>query len=279
MKNFFGVIVSVFVVASLCACTDYAQQIKEEFEPDAKDKESEQISVADYDCSVNDGVRIFYPEGGDGFYAGDTITVVYGSSVQGSGYRFVFESLENNYEVDLLGASAGPENPDGRSCYTQKVVFEQDIFYEGTAGVIKVVPNEERDLAGYTRTFKVYPPKPADASEQYDCSVTDGVKVVYPAGGETFKVGQTIRVVYGSDVQGSGYRFVFKKSEDDMGVDLLEESAGPEGPDGKTCYVQEVVLSADLVEETLTGIIRVVPYEYAKKGANSGEFFVFPSDF
>ena len=28
-----------------------------------------------------------------------------------------------------------------------------------------------------------------------DCSVTDGVKVVYPAGGEKFKVGQTIDVV------------------------------------------------------------------------------------
>jgi len=263
----------------LAGCTDYAQEFKDEYGPGAKDKESDQISVGDYDCLVNEGVRIFYPEGGDGFYAGDTITVVYGSSVQGSGYRFVFEPLDENFEVDLLGASAGPEKPDGRSCYMQKVVFEQDIFFEGSAGVIKVVPNEERDLAGYSRTFMVYPPKPADASEQYDCSVTDGVKVVYPAGGETFKVGQTIRVVYGSDVQGSGYRFVFKKSEDDMGLDLLEESAGPEGPDGKTCYVQEVVLSADLVEETLTGFIRVVPYEYAKKGANSGEFFVFPSDF
>ena len=33
MKNFFGVIVSVFVVASLCACTDYAQKIEDEYGP------------------------------------------------------------------------------------------------------------------------------------------------------------------------------------------------------------------------------------------------------
>lgn len=33
MRRFFGVIVSVFVAASLCACTDYAQQIEDEYGP------------------------------------------------------------------------------------------------------------------------------------------------------------------------------------------------------------------------------------------------------
>ena len=32
-----------------------------------------------------------------------------------------------------------------------------------------------------------------------DCSVTDGVKVVSPKGGEEFKVDETIKVVFGSD--------------------------------------------------------------------------------
>ncbi len=107
-----------------------------------------------------------------------------------------------------------------------------------------------------------------------ECSVTDGVKVVYPKGGETFKMGDTITVVYGSDVQGSGYRFVFKTSEDDVGLDMLEESAGPETPDGKTCYEQKVVLTKDVAEATETAIIRVVPYEKTAKGANSGRFKV-----
>lgn len=107
---------------------------------------------------------------------------------------------------------------------------------------------------------------------QYNCSVSDGVKVLYPEGGESFKVGETIPVIYGSDVKGSGYRFVFKTSEDDAGVDLLEESAGEENPNGQSCYVQEVKLSADIVGDASTGIIRVVPYENSSKGANSGAF-------
>ena len=117
-------------------------------------------------------------------------------------------------------------------------------------------------------------PASSEASASYDCSVKDGVKVVYPKGGESFKMGDKIKVVYGSDVQGSGYRFVFKTSEDDAGLDMLEESAGPESPDGKTCYEQEVVLSDDFAEATKTAIIRVIPYEKTAKAANSGTFKV-----
>lgn len=109
-----------------------------------------------------------------------------------------------------------------------------------------------------------------------DCSVSDGVKVVKPAAGDVFKMGDTITVVYGSDVQGSGYRFLFKTSEDDAGQDMLEESAGPEEPDGKTCYVQKVVLSGDddVAAPSDAAIIRVIPYEKTSKGANSAAFKV-----
>ena len=108
-----------------------------------------------------------------------------------------------------------------------------------------------------------------------DCSVKGGVKVVYPAGGETFKIGEEITVVYGTDVDGSGYRFVFKVDEEDIGMDFFEESMGLDGKgDGKTCYEQKVKLSKDVVEATSTGIIRVIPYEDSKKGANSGKFTV-----
>ena len=93
-------------------------------------------------------------------------------------------------------------------------------------------------------------------------------------GGEEFKIGDKVTVVYGSDVQGSGYRFVFKTSDEDIGKDLLDGSAGPETPDGKKCYEQEVVLDKDIVKATSTAIIRVIPYENTKKGANSGTFKV-----
>ena len=113
-----------------------------------------------------------------------------------------------------------------------------------------------------------------DPSASNDCSVEDGVKVVSPKKGDSFKMGETITVVYGSNVQGSGYRFVFKTSEEDAGVDMLEESAGPEKPDGKTCYEQKVKLTEDVAEPTETAIIRVIPYEKTSKAGNSATFKV-----
>ena len=45
----------------------------------------------------------------------------------------------------------------------------------------------------------------------YDCSVKDGVKVAYPKGGESFKIGDTITVVFGADVEDSGYRILLRR--------------------------------------------------------------------
>lgn len=119
------------------------------------------------------------------------------------------------------------------------------------------------------------PASSASADKKLDCTVSGGVTVFSPKKGDSFKMGETITVVYGSDVQGSGYRFVFKTSEDDdAGLDLLEESAGPAKPDGKTCYEQKVVLTEDVAEPTETAIIRVVPYEKTSKAGNSGTFKV-----
>ena len=109
----------------------------------------------------------------------------------------------------------------------------------------------------------------------YDCSVSDGVKVVYPAGGEKFKVGQTIDVVFGTDLDDNGYRVVFNKNSSDVGMDLTDGSVGPSGRgDGKTCYTVKVKLSSDRVDATSNGIIRVVPYNKSSKGVNSKEFVV-----
>ena len=112
-------------------------------------------------------------------------------------------------------------------------------------------------------------------SNLFDCSVKGGVKVLYPQGVGSFNVGETIPVVYGSDVQGSGYRFVFKTSEDDEGIDLLDYVAGPENPDGQSCYVQEVSISADIVVTRPYGFISVIPYEDSKKAANSDAFKIY----
>lgn len=115
----------------------------------------------------------------------------------------------------------------------------------------------------------------SDKLTKYDCSVDDGVKVVYPAGGETFKIGEEITVVYGTVIDDGGFRFVFKRSEDDEGRDFFDETKGINArADGKTCYEQKVKLSEDVVEAPSAGFIRIIPYNHAAKGANSGVFKV-----
>ena len=81
--------------------------------------------------------------------------------------------------------------------------------------------------------------------KSYDCTVKGGVKVLYPEGGESFKLGETITVIFGSDVEDSGYRFLLKTSEKDLGLDLLDSSVTVPNPDGKKCFEQKVVLSED----------------------------------
>ena len=115
---------------------------------------------------------------------------------------------------------------------------------------------------------------PTSAKSGYDCTVSDGVKVAYPTVSEQFQIGQTIDVVFGTTID-DGYRIVFKKNTGDAGVDLLDESFDLTVPaDGKTCQTVKVKLDAAKgVEPTMTGIIRVVPYNKQNKG-NISELFV-----
>lgn len=115
-------------------------------------------------------------------------------------------------------------------------------------------------------------------SSSSDCSVTNGVVVVSPAAGEKFKIGDTVTVVYGSDIDAGGFRFQYRENEDDSGTDFFKTSQGPSGPkdapDGKTCYEQKVVLSKEKVIPSKEAFIRVIPYNETSKGANSATFTV-----
>ena len=115
----------------------------------------------------------------------------------------------------------------------------------------------------------------SSSSPTYDCSVSNGVKIVYPAGGETFKVGDEITVVFGTDIEDDSYRIVFKNGDLDMGFELTDESIDNVVKDGKTCNEVKVKLDAERgVETTSTGIIRVAPYGDSGKGKNSAPFIV-----
>ena len=91
---------------------------------------------------------------------------------------------------------------------------------------------------------------------------------------DEFKMGDEITVVFGTDIEDNGYRIIFKKNAGDQGFDLLEEAYDAK-MDGKTCNEVKVKLSSEKgVEPTLTGIIRVAPYNKQNKGDNSELFIV-----
>lgn len=111
---------------------------------------------------------------------------------------------------------------------------------------------------------------------KYDCTTESGVVVVSPAGGEKFKLGDTVTVVYGADpsLAGPMFRFVYHENGEDMGTDLMEESAGEENPDGKTCYEQKVWLDPDALNASDEAYIQVVPYVKTRLNGSSGKFTV-----
>lgn len=115
------------------------------------------------------------------------------------------------------------------------------------------------------------------SSAQADCSVTGGVKVVSPAAGETFKLNDEITVVYGTDVDDSGYRVYYYTSDDAEGVSLTSGSVGLDRQgDGKTCYELKVKLDSEIkgVVASTKAFIRVIPYNRSRLYGASGKFTV-----
>jgi len=117
--------------------------------------------------------------------------------------------------------------------------------------------------------------KSSDSKAEYDCTVENGTKILYPAGGEKFHIGDKITVVYASDLDDSGYVLEFKKDKDSKGKSLVDGSIGVDGKaESGKCYEEEITLSAEVVEASENAIIRIRPYTNTSKGANSGEFTV-----
>lgn len=119
-------------------------------------------------------------------------------------------------------------------------------------------------------------PKSSNSNVSYDCTTDGAVVVVYPAGGETFKMGDTVTVVYGASKKHAGPMFIFRYRENDgdMGTELINKSAGEANPDGKTCYEQKVVLDPELINPSDEAFIAVLPYNDQAKQGKSGKFKV-----
>lgn len=112
--------------------------------------------------------------------------------------------------------------------------------------------------------------------KDFDCSVTDGVKVVYPEGGEAFKVGETIKLVFGSDMDFGGFGVELRFNGGAQKVNLLEESIDNAVIDGETCNEYSIKLNAELgVVAASDAYIYVYPYSKQSKAGRSEIFKVY----
>src|SRR5574344_225133 len=76
-----------------------------------------------------------------------------------------------------------------------------------------------------------------------ECALSsDGVKVVLPAGGETFKLGDSVTVVYGAQYSAAGSVDILDHpTSSATGVSVVSTSVGPDSPDGTECYTEKVL--------------------------------------
>ena len=109
-------------------------------------------------------------------------------------------------------------------------------------------------------------------SSTAECSVTEGVKVVSPKGGETFKVGETINVAFCSDMDFGGFGVELRYEDGTKSVNLLDETIDDAKIDGKT--VNEYKIALEGVKANDAAFIYVYPYSKQSKAGKSGTFKV-----
>ena len=117
----------------------------------------------------------------------------------------------------------------------------------------------------------------ADKEEEDDCTIdTDGtVQVFSPKGGEVFHIGDTITVKYGAKyADGTGFRILYYFDSESQGIDLTEESVGPEAPKGDQCYSVQVVLDGDDFPASDAAFITVRDYSNGSVSGKSKSFQV-----
>jgi len=111
---------------------------------------------------------------------------------------------------------------------------------------------------------------------KYDCSVSNGTVVVAPDGCKSYKMGDKITVVFGTDVEDGSYAIVYRENDDVNGVSLTELAipASEVVADGKTCNSFEVVLDPELIDPSDEALIVVHPYAKTAKMGKSKTFKV-----
>lgn len=108
-----------------------------------------------------------------------------------------------------------------------------------------------------------------------ECALSsDGVKVVLPAGGETFKLGDSVTVVYGAKYSNAGsFDILYYPNSSATGISVVSTSVGPDSPDGTECYTEKVLLS-DTLSVSNSAFFRVRAYSKGTVRGDSKTFTV-----
>lgn len=109
-----------------------------------------------YDCTVSDGVKVAYPTVSEQFKVGQTIDVVFGTTID-DGYRIVFKKNAGDPGYDLFEESVDLTAPaDGKTCQTVKVKLDAEKGVEPTfTGIIRVIPYNKQNQGNNSELFVV----------------------------------------------------------------------------------------------------------------------------
>ena len=111
--------------------------------------------------------------------------------------------------------------------------------------------------------------------KQSDCSVSDGVKVVEPGEGDVYQVHQTVKLVFGSDMDYGGFGVELRYDGGNKRINLLDQTIDNAIIDGKTCNEYLVDLPMDVTADD--AFIYVYPYAKQSKNGKSGTFRIVES--
>ncbi len=115
-------------------------------------------NAKEYDCTMTEeGVKVFFPEGGETFNVGDSITVVFGAKYDNAGgFHVYYKADADSDNVELFGESVGPEAPDGSECYEVTAVLSADMgIIPSDNAFIRVAAYNLTKVRGDSKTFTV----------------------------------------------------------------------------------------------------------------------------
>lgn len=109
-----------------------------------------------------------------------------------------------------------------------------------------------------------------------DCTLSEeGVKVLRPAGGEVFSIGDSIEITFVANYKNAaGFHVLFKADSSAEGVDLFPRSIGDDAPKGTSCTTVKALLSSDAATASENAFVRVYAYNAGRIRGDSKAFTV-----